>query len=273
MLPIRDDMTEMYNTSEACRTLNEKYITAYLEQAQWAEFIELKKVITELAERKGSPIDILDIGIGDARITIHLSEIEEIWKCIERYDGIDISDVCLKLAKKNVRVRHLSDKVNIRKFDARNLGQLLDSDKRYDLIICTYFTAGNFVPDSYSLNTIDDLDDLEIKNSFQSIFKPAYALLRPFGELFLGSVYIDNTSTEERQRQFYENCSMTVITETTPFTATKEGFWSFRFTEKRIKDFFDWVDSEKIRFIPLDTYNFAMMIRIIKEESKMLFYE
>jgi len=267
-------MTEMYNTPEARRTLDEKYMTGYLRQAQWAEFTELKKIIIELVERKKSPIDILDIGIGEARIPIHLSQIEELWKFISRYDGIDISNVCLRLARKNVKLHNLSDKVNIKKFDARNLSQLIGSNKRYDLIICTYFTAGNFVPDSYSFSgKIQDLDDPEIKNEFQRVFKPAYDLLRPFGELTLGSIYIDNTSTEERQRQFYENCGMKVISGTTSFTATQEGFWSLRFTEKRIKDFFDWINPEKIKLIPLDTYNFAIMIRIIKEESKTLFYE
>jgi SAM-dependent methyltransferase len=267
-------LVEMYNTPGACRTLDSNYMTPYLIQAQRAEFIELIKIVTELTERKGSQIDVFDIGVGYARIPILLAKIEEIWKCIGKYVGIDISDACLRIAENNVRIHNLSDRVNVIKFDARDLSQLLDSEQRYDLVICTYFTAGNFVPNSFSFDgKIDNLDNLEIKNAFQSVFGPAYNLLRPSGELVLGSVYIDNTSTEERQRQFYENCGMRVITETTPFTATQEGFWSFRFTEKRIKEFFDWIDTEKIRLIPLDTYNFAMMIRINKMESKSLFYE
>jgi len=264
-------MVEMYNSPEARRTLDEKYMTGYLRQAQWAEFTELKKIIIELVERKKSSIDILDIGIGNARIPVHLSQVEEIWKYIGGYDGIDISDFCLKLARRRIKTHNISDKINIKKIDARDLSQLIDSGQRYDLVICTYFTSGNFVPDSYSFNGNETLDDSGIKKEFQRVFKSAYDLLRPFGELVLGSVYVDNTSTEEKQKQFYEKCGMTVIDGIACFTATQEGFWSLRFTEKRIKEFFEWINPERIKLIHLDTYNFAIMVRIVKEESKSLF--
>jgi tRNA1(Val) A37 N6-methylase TrmN6 len=255
----------MYEKPEVFRTLDLDFMTGYLKQAQWAEFIELKKIINEVAKRKGSPIDVLDIGIGDARIPITLAEIEEVWKCIGRFDGIDISDDVLRAAKDNVKKHNLSDKVNIRKFDAKNLNQLLDLEQRYDLIISTYFTAGNFFPDSFSFDeNIDSLDYSEIKSVFQNVFKPAFNLLRSSGELILGSVYIDNTISALRQKQFYEKCGMTVINKIAPFTATKEGFWSFRFTEEKVREFFDWIDTDKIKIIPLDTYNFAMMVRINK---------
>lgn len=254
----------MYERPEVFRTLDLDFMTGYLKQAQWAEFIELKKIINEIARRKGAPLDILDIGIGDARIPITLAEIEEVWKCIGRFDGIDNSDDVLRAAKDNIKKHNLLDKVNIRKFDAKNLNQLLDLEQRYDLIICTYFTAGNFFPDSFSFDEeIDSLDHSEIKNVFQKVFKPAFNLVRPSGELVLGSIYIDNIITALRQKQFYEKCGMTVINQI-PFTATKEGFWSLRFTEERVREFFDWIDSDKIKFIPLDTYDFAMMVRIKK---------
>jgi len=44
-----------------------------------AEFIELKKVITEIADRKNYPVSILDIGVGNARIPMHLCGIKDIW--------------------------------------------------------------------------------------------------------------------------------------------------------------------------------------------------
>ena len=259
----------MYEKPEVFRTLDLDFMTGYLKQAQWAEFIELKKIINEVAKRKGTPIDVLDIGIGDARIPITLAEIEEVWKCIDKFDGIDISDDILRVAKDKIKKYNLSDKVNIKKFDAKNLNQLLDLEQRYDLVICTYFTAGNFFPDSFSFDeNIDDLDHSKIKNVFQKVFKPAFDLVRPSGELILGSIYIDNTNSALRQKQFYEKCGMTVINKIAPFTATKEGFWSFRFTKERIKEFFDWIDSDKINLINLDTYNFAMMVRIKKDAEK-----
>ena len=255
----------MFSTPEACRTLDPNYMTPYLIQAQKAEFIELIKIINEIFERKGSPINVFDIGVGYARIPVILAEIEEIWKCIGKYVGIDISDACLKIAEKNIRIHNLSDRVNILKFDARDLGQLLKSKQRYDLVICTYFTAGDFVPDSYTFDEKIDLDDSEIKSAFQRVFKPALGLVRPLGELVLGSIYIDNAITVERQREFYENCGMTIINQKTPFTATKEGFWSLRFTKKRVYDFFNWVNPKLIQLIPLDTYDFAMMVKIRKK--------
>src|SRR6266498_1945302 len=64
----------MYDNENTVRTTFDlNYINEYLIQAQWAEFIELKKVIHEISERQKSPITILDIGIGNARVPKHLS--------------------------------------------------------------------------------------------------------------------------------------------------------------------------------------------------------
>jgi SAM-dependent methyltransferase len=258
-------MVKMYETIEARRTLDPKYMTGYLRQAQWAEHIELKKIITELYEKRESPIDVFDIGVGEARVPINLSEIEEIWNCIRIYHGIDIDRDILRTAGKNVRKYNLSGKVKLEFFDARRLSEKLESNERYNSMFCTYFTVGNFVPDYYSFTKRAMLGDLYIKNEFQRVFRPAYDLLQPSGKLILGSVYKDNESTAKRQRGFYKKCGMTVISRPNdPFTATKEGFWSLRFTEKKIRELFDWIDSEKIKFIPLDTYNFAMMVKISK---------
>lgn len=48
------------------------------------------------------------------------------------------------------------------------------------------------------------------------------------------------------------------------FVATKEGFWSERFTKEKIYKYFYWVHREKIKTIPLDTYNFAQALIISK---------
>lgn len=58
---------------------------------------------------------------------------------------------------------------------------------------------------------------------------------------------------------------MTKITdEEDSFTATKEIFWSQRFTKEKIYHYLKFVQRDKISFIPLDTYNYAMQIRIKK---------
>lgn len=58
---------------------------------------------------------------------------------------------------------------------------------------------------------------------------------------------------------------MTIITDKNDsFTATKERFWSQRFTKKKIYEYFKFVNPEKISFTLLDTYIFAMQVRIKK---------
>jgi len=259
-------MTGMYSSQESRRTLAQEFMTGYLRQAQWAEAVELKKIITELYERKGSPIDVLDIGVGDGRVPVNIAEIDEISNCIRSYRGIDNDYEIVKIAFENIEKLKFSNKVQLKWIDARYLSREFNLDVKYDLVLCTYFTAGNFPPDSYSFTKNANVDDLENKKAFQDVFKSKYNLLRPSGKLVLGSIYIDNPSTARRQREFYEKCGMTVITpEETPFTATKEGFWSLRFTEERIRDFFDFVKPENIELRPLDTYNFAQMVIISKK--------
>jgi len=260
-------MFRMYGTTEARRTLDPKYMTGYLKQAQWAEHIELKKIVAELFERKGSPIDIDDIGIGEARVPINLAEIDEIRDCIGKYHGIDIDDVVLRTARRNVRKHNLQDKVIVEKFDARNLSQFLSFPPRYDGVFCTYFTPGDFPYDSYKFTAKKQhVDYLEIKNAFQRVFRPAYDLIQPSGKLILGSLYKNNEPTAAKQREFYKKCGMTVISKPTdPFTATKEGFWSLRFSEERIMDYLDFVQPEKIELRDLDTYDFAQMVIVSKD--------
>ena len=47
-------MVEMYKDQKIRKTLDQEFMTGYLRQTQWAEAIELKKLITESYERKGS---------------------------------------------------------------------------------------------------------------------------------------------------------------------------------------------------------------------------
>ncbi|MFM9908251.1 MAG: hypothetical protein ACKVOW_02815, partial [Chitinophagaceae bacterium] len=139
------NMYDNQNTVEKSFDLN--YISEHLIQAQWAEFIELKKVITELAHKKKAPISILDIGIGNARIPKHLCSIQEIWDMVESYDGTDNALACVDISTKNIESWHIQDKVKDYHFEAMNL---YEWNKKYDLVITTWFTAGNFYPSNFS---------------------------------------------------------------------------------------------------------------------------
>jgi hypothetical protein len=258
-------MTMYDNENIFQKSFDENYISEELIQAQWAEFVELKKVITELYLRKKSPITILDIGIGNARIAKHLSGIDDIWQMISLYDGTDNAEACVSLSNQTVKNLNIDDKVFAYLFEATNLSRW---EKKYDLIITTWFTAGNFYPENFpfdSYETSGNKLDLSKNEKFETIFSSAYNLLNPEGEIVIGACYLDNESTRKKQENSYLKMGMSIIT--TPqdsFTATREGFWSQRFTKEKLLSYLHFVTSEKITFTSLDTYNYAMQVRIKK---------
>lgn len=256
-------MTAMYDDSNIVeKTFDADFLSEELRQAQWTEFVELKKIITELSQKKRGPITILDIGIGNARILKHLSGIKEIWDLIKQYDGIDNSEKCIQISKKVISDLKLNNKTSIKFLDAINLDEL---KIKYDLIIFIWFTAGNFYPDDFPFKNYpeDGRIDLKKNEKFERIFRLTYEHLNSGGEIVIGSCYIDNESTMKKQEDFYKKCGMTIITdEKDSFTATKERFWSQRFTEQKIKTYLEFIPLEKITFLSLDTYKYAMLIRI-----------
>jgi cyclopropane fatty-acyl-phospholipid synthase-like methyltransferase len=256
-------MTEMYDDPDNVETtFNEENLSEYLIQAKWAEMVELKKSLHEIYLMKGRNLDLLDIGIGDGRVPKHLSKIDEIWETIRKYDAIDIAQNCVDLSTKLVEDKGIQDKVNVHLLDAVNLDVLPD---HYDVIISTWFTVGNFYPDRFSFEELTLGFDLDNNEKFETIFRKAYTKLRTGGEIIIGSLFIDNEPTRRKQEEAYRNFGWTIITdERDSYTASEEGWWSQRFTRQRLYDYLSFVPREKISFIPLDTYDFSMMVRIRK---------
>ena len=256
-------MYDNANTVEKSFDIN--YISEHLIQAQWAEFIELKKAITSLAARNKQPISILDIGIGDGRVVKQLCSVKEIWDCIASYEGIENALPCLSLTKKLIEDLHIHDKVSVRLLEAVNLYTLT---AKYDMIITTWFTPGNFYPEDFPFDAWQGSGqqlDLSRNEKFQQVFADAFSLLHPGGEIILGSCYMDNDNNRKKQEAFYTKMGMTVITSAADsFTATKEGFWSQRFTREQIFNYLSFADPLKIVITALDTYDFAMQVRIAK---------
>jgi len=234
-------------------------------QSQWAEFIELKKIIAEQFHRQQRPVTILDIGVGSARVPKHLSGIPEVWSLIAQYHGIDNAHPCINLSKKLAADLQIEDKFSVHFLEAHELPSL---NKKFDLIITTWFTPGNFYPDDFSFETYDPSIqrlDLDTNKKFDQIFSSAYQLLNNGGEIVLGACYIDSDATRTKQENFYRKLGMTIITDSKDsFTATREKFWSQRFTKDKIYRYFSYVPEENISFTPLDTYNFAMQVRVRK---------
>ena len=256
----------MYDNENTVRTsFDLNYISEYLIQAQWAEFIELKKVITEIFKNKKAPITILDIGIGNARVAKHLSGIKEIWDKVSTYDGTDNAMACVDISNNIIKELGIQDKVSAHFYDATDLDKW---GKKYDLIITTWFTAGNFYPIDFSFTTYKNdgkILNLDRNIKFEKIFSSAYNLLEPGGEIVIGACYLDNDATRLIQEETYLKMGMTIITdEHDSFTATREGFWSQRFTLEKLYRYLNFADASKISITPLDTYNYAMQVRIKK---------
>ena len=157
---------------------------------------------------------------------------------IERYDGSDNAMNCIEISKKVVKDLGIDDKVNIYFFGAVDLDKW---DKKYDLIITTWFTAGNFYPENFPFETYKETGwkiNLAKNEKFYSIFSAAYNLLLEDGELIIGACYIDNKSTRLKQENFYKKMGMTVLAdEGDSFTATKKRFGSQRFTKERLYNY------------------------------------
>jgi hypothetical protein len=256
-------MYDNANTVE--KSFDLSYISEHLIQAQWAEFIELKKVITELARAKNAPITILDIGIGNARIPMHLCGVKEIWEMVAQYDGTDNAQACVDISNKNISDYRIENKANAFLFEATELRKM---EKKYDLVICTWFTPGNFYPKDFSFETYKNdgkILDLTKNEKFEAVFSAAYNLLNEGGALLLGACYIDNDSTRLKQEESYNKMGMTVITSPQDsFTATKEGFWSQRFTKEKLYNYLHFAEPQKIMITALDTYNYAVQVKIKK---------
>ncbi len=257
---------EMYDNKETVeKSFDLSYISEPLIQAQWAEFIELKKVINELSKKKKAPISILDIGIGNARIPQHLCGIKEIWEMVSIYDGLDNAQACVDISNKTIAEYNIQDKVFAHHFDA---SQLHKWGKKYDLVITTWFTAGNFYPPDFPFETYGisgERLNLTRNKKFETIFSDAYNLVNPGGEVLIGACYIDNEATRQKQEESYRKMGMTIITdEKDSFTATRERFWSQRFTKEKLQNYLHFVNKRNIIFTPLDTYNYAMQVRIKK---------
>jgi hypothetical protein len=256
-------MYDHENTVKASFDLS--YVSEYLLQAQWAEFIELKKTIHEISERQGRPVTMLDIGIGNARIAKHLSGIKDMWDKVAAYDGTDNAMACVEISNDVIGQLGIEDKVSAHFVDATHLDKW---ERKYDMVITTWFTAGNFYPDDFPFDSYDGKKqrlDLSSNTKFTRIMTNAYNLLNPGGEIVIGACYKDNDATRLKQEESYKKMGMEIITDAEDsFTATREEFWSQRFTKEKLFSYLPFIPKENFSFIDLDPYSYAWQVRIRK---------
>lgn len=253
------------NDNTVVKSFDLNYISEHLKQAQWAEFIELKKRIHQLATQLQRPISILDIGVGNARIPMHLCGVKEIWEQVTRYVGTDNAQACIDISNINIEKYGIDDKTSVRLLAATELHSI---GMQFDMVICTWFTPGNFYAEGFDFEGYKLLAqrlDLSHNPAFTNIMKQAYDLLLPGGCLVLGACYKDNKATCLKQEESYAKMGMHVITSPDDsFTATKEGFWSQRFTTEKLYSYLDFVPRKQFQFIDLDTYAYAMQVVVRK---------
>ncbi len=256
---------EMYDDEQQLKvTFNRETLPQYLLQAQFAEIIELKKIIYQWKLRHNNWLmKILDIGIGDARILAHLFGIEEIRDIIDSYLWIDVAQNCVEISKQQIQELWCKEKATAILHDAQDISLL---DWTFDLIITTWFTAGNFYPNNYSPEIFIPWElDLIIHPKFTNIFEQAYNKLNLWWEIVIWSMYIDNEATRIKQEAAYRYFGRDVITdERDCFVATINGWRSQRFTKERVYSYLSFVPKNCIEFISLDTYEYAMLVRIRK---------
>ena len=134
------------------------------------------------------------------------------------------------------------------------------------MVITTWFTAGNFYPDDFPFDRYKESGtrlDLTTNKKITAIFSKAYNLLHPGGEIVIGACYKDNKATRLKQEESYQKMGMTVITdEKDSFTATKDQFWSQRFTKEKLYSYLDFIPEDKFTFADLDTYEYAMQVKL-----------
>ena len=144
---------------------------------------------------------------------------------VKFYDGTDNAETCVNLSRNTANELNIEDKVTVYFLDAVKLKQL---QKHYDLIITTWFTAGNFYPENFpfeNYNLFFKKIDLSKNEKFDTVFTFAYKILNANGEVLIGACYIDNENTRKKQELSYQKMGMTVITGAKDsFTATKERF-------------------------------------------------
>jgi SAM-dependent methyltransferase len=101
----------------------------------------------------------------------------------------------------------------------------------YDLVFCLYFTPGNLRDSSRDLSFFTD-EYLDHNPVFIGIVSRFVGALKPGGRMFL-TIYKDVPEAEAAQFDFYLNTGQHPITpQGSRFVATKEGFWSARWTRR-----------------------------------------
>jgi hypothetical protein len=141
------------------------------------------------------------------------------------YHGFEISTAMAETA----RSQWQREKVDNAQIFVGDVAEVDLEDEFYDVVLCMYFTPGNFRDRSDDLSLYSDAY-LDRNPQFIRVISRFYIALKISGSMFL-TIYKDTPEAEAAQIDFYENTGQHVVTlPGSRFVATAEGFWSARWT-------------------------------------------
>jgi SAM-dependent methyltransferase len=164
---------------------------------------------------------IADIGCGNGYHAVMLAPFSLL------YHGFEISPAIAETA----RARWREEKIENAQVFVGNAAEAELEDEFYDIVLCLYFTPGNFRDQSDNLGLYSDAY-LDRNPGFIRVVSRFYRAMKIGGAMFL-TIYKDTPEAEAAQIDFYENTGQHVVTSPgSRFVATAEVFWSVRWTRK-----------------------------------------
>ena len=164
---------------------------------------------------------IADIGCGNGYHAVMLAPFSLL------YHGFEISPAIAETA----RARWQEEEIENAQVFVGNAAEAELEDEFYDVVLCLYFTPGNFRDQSDDLSLYSDAY-LDRNPGFINVMSRFYRAMKIGGSMFL-TIYKDTPEAEAAQIDFYENTGQHVVTPPgSRFVATAEGFWSVRWTQE-----------------------------------------
>ncbi len=162
-------INDLLNYKELKIYQNNKWFLFSLDAVLLANFVSINKK-TKL---------IIDLGTGNAPIPLFLSK-----RTKATIVGIEIQEEITCLAQKSVKLNGLSEQINIRNLDIKNLRNFYNSDT-FDVVICNppYFKIGEKT--IYNADIHKTIARHEVKVTLADIIKQASYLLKNGGNFAL----------------------------------------------------------------------------------------
>jgi SAM-dependent methyltransferase len=197
------------------RTLESAYCPEPIKQAREQQDRILSKRL------RHGPYKIADIGCGNGYHAVMFAPFSLL------YHGFEISPAIADTA------RALWQKENIGNAQVfvGDAAEVELEDEFYDVVLCLYFTAGNFRDKSNDLGLYSDAY-LDRNPRFIRVVSRFYRAMKIGGSMFL-TTYKEVPEAAATQIDFYEHTGQHVVTRPgSRFVATAEGFWSVRWTQR-----------------------------------------